>query len=165
MLAPGRTIKNQGDHLDALLPPMNISPVPVHLVTSMDFELTDEQRLIRRQIRTLCEDFDDEYWREKDETHEFAWEFFDAFADGGWCGVTIPTEYGGHGYGVQEASIIQQEVARSGAAMAGTSITSHHVFSAAPRVRRRGSQETVPPGHCCRGRHGLYGRHGAQRRH
>lgn len=100
----------------------------------MDFELSEEQRLIRRQVRELCEDFDDEYWREKDQAHEFGWEFFDAFADGGWCGVTIPEEYGGHGYGVQEASIIQQEVARSGAAMAGTSITSHHVFSAAPLV-------------------------------
>ncbi len=100
----------------------------------MDFELTSEQRLIRDQIRKLCADFGDEYWREKDRNHEFAWEFFETFADDGWCGVTIPEAYGGHGYGVQEAAIIQQEIARSGAAMAGTSITSHHVFSAAPLV-------------------------------
>jgi acyl-CoA dehydrogenase len=100
----------------------------------MDFELSEEQRLIRRQIRDLCADFGDDYWREKDATHEFAWEFFDAFAEGGWCGVTIPEAYGGQGYGVQEASIVQQEIARSGAAMAGTSITSHHVFSSAPLV-------------------------------
>lgn len=100
----------------------------------MDFELTEEQRLIRSQIRELCSDFGDEYWRRKDEDHEFGQEFFDAFASGGWCGVTIPERYGGHGYGVQEASLIQQEIAQSGAGMAGTSITSHHVFSASPLV-------------------------------
>jgi len=100
----------------------------------MDFELTQEQRLIRGQIRELCSDFGDEYWRKKDMDHEFAHEFFETFAADGWCGVTIPEEYGGQGYGVQEASLIQQEIARSGAAMAGTSITSHHVFSAAPLI-------------------------------
>ena len=103
-------------------------------MTHMNFELSEEQRLIRREIRTLCKDFGDEYWRKKDRNHEFAWEFFNAFAAGGWCGITIPEEYGGQGYGVQEASIVQQEIARSGAAMAGTSITSHHVFSTAPLV-------------------------------
>ncbi|MFB6310240.1 MAG: acyl-CoA dehydrogenase family protein [Salinirussus sp.] len=100
----------------------------------MDFELSDEQQLIRREIRRLCEDFGDDYWREKDAKHEFGWEFFDAFADAGWCGVTIPTEYGGQGYGLIESALVQQEIARSGSGMAGGSITSHHVFSTAPLV-------------------------------
>ncbi|SDF70125.1 acyl-CoA dehydrogenase family protein [Halorientalis regularis] len=100
----------------------------------MNFELGQERRLIREQIRELCADFGDDYWREKNRNHEFAWEFFDTFADDGWCGITIPQEYGGQGYGVQEAALVQQEIARSGAAMAGTSITSHHVFSTAPLV-------------------------------
>jgi acyl-CoA dehydrogenase len=100
----------------------------------MNFELSQEQRLIRDQIRELCDDFGDEYWREKDREHEFGWEFFEAFADDGWCGITIPEVYGGQGYGTQEAALVQQEIARSGAAMAGTSITSHHVFSTAPLV-------------------------------
>jgi acyl-CoA dehydrogenase len=100
----------------------------------MDFTLTEEQRLIREQMRELCADFGDDYWREKDMNHEYPADFFAAFADGGWCGITIPQEYGGEGYGVQEAALVQQEIARSGAAMAGTSITSHHVFSVAPLV-------------------------------
>ncbi|MFB6164154.1 MAG: acyl-CoA dehydrogenase family protein [Haloarculaceae archaeon] len=100
----------------------------------MDFELSDEQRLIREQVRRLCADFGDEYWRRKDRDHEFPAEFFEAFAADGWCGITIPQEYGGEGYGVQEAALVQQEIARSGAAMAGTSVTSHHVFSVAPLV-------------------------------
>lgn len=100
----------------------------------MDFRLTEEERLIRRQMRELCADFGDDYWRERDRKGEFPWEFFEAFADGGWCGITIPEEYGGAGYGVQEAALVQQEIARSGAAMAGTSVTSHHVFSVAPLI-------------------------------
>ncbi|UHQ96306.1 acyl-CoA dehydrogenase family protein [Natrinema halophilum] len=100
----------------------------------MNFELSDEQRLIRSQIQELCADFGDEYWREKDHNHEFGWEFFDAFADAGWCGLTIPEAYGGQDYGVFEAALVQQEVSRSGGAMAATSTTSHHVFSTAPLV-------------------------------
>ncbi len=100
----------------------------------MELSYDDEQRLIRSQIRELCGEFGDEYWRERDRRHEYPTEFFEAFADGGWCGITIPTEYGGQGYGVTEAALVQQEIARSGAAMAGTSVTSHHVFSVAPLV-------------------------------
>ena len=100
----------------------------------MNFALSDEQQLIRSQVRELCDEFGDESWREKDLKHEYPSEFFEAFADGGWCGVTIPESYGGQGYGVQEASIIQQEIARSGAGMAGTSITAHHTFSTEPLV-------------------------------
>ena len=100
----------------------------------MDFRLTEEQRLIRRQMRELCSAFGDDYWRERDREGEFPWEFFEAFADGGWCGITVPEAYGGQGYGVQEAAIVQGEIARSGAAMTGTSVTSHHVFSVAPLI-------------------------------
>ena len=100
----------------------------------MDFRLTEEQRLIRRQMRKLCAEFGDDYWRERDRKEEFPWEFFEAFADGGWCGITVPEAYGGQGYGVQEAALVQGEIARSGAAMAGTSVTSHHTFSVAPLI-------------------------------
>jgi acyl-CoA dehydrogenase len=100
----------------------------------MDFRLTEEQRLIRRQMREFCAEFGDDYWRERDRRGAFPWEFFEAFADGGWCGITVPETYGGQGYGVQEAALVQGEIARSGAAMAGTSVTSHHVFSVAPLI-------------------------------
>ena len=113
----------------------------------MDFELTEEQRLIRSQIRDLCADFGDEYWREKDRNHEYPAEFFEAFADGGWCGISIPEEYGGQGYGVLEAAIVQQEIARSGAGMAGTSLTAHHTFSTEPLVvygSEKHKQEYLP---------------------
>lgn len=98
----------------------------------MDFELTEEQRLIQSHISDLLEEFDDEYWREKDQNHEFAWEFFETFGDHGWCGITIPEEYGGQGLGTLEATLVQQEIASSGAGMAGVSITGHHFHSSSP---------------------------------
>jgi acyl-CoA dehydrogenase len=104
------------------------------MVPVMEFELSEEQRLLRSQLRELCDEFGDDYWREKDRRHEYPEEFFEAFADAGWCGLTIPEEYGGQGYGVVEAALVQQEIARSGAGMAGTSLTAHHTFSTEPLV-------------------------------
>ena len=50
---------------------------------------------------------------EKDQAHEFPQEFYDAIATGGWLGMTIPEEYGGHGLGITEATIL----ARGGRAL------------------------------------------------
>ena len=48
----------------------------------MNFELTDDQELIRRSVAELARKFDDRYWMEKDQAHEFPTEFYRAIADG-----------------------------------------------------------------------------------
>ncbi|GGL18842.1 acyl-CoA dehydrogenase [Nocardia jinanensis] len=89
----------------------------------MSFELTEDQRLIRDSVAELTRKFDDQYWMEKDRDHEFPTEFYRAVADGGWLGICIPEEYGGHGMGITEASILAEQVSRSGGGMnAATSI-------------------------------------------
>jgi len=100
----------------------------------MDFELDEEKKLIQREIRNLCEDFGDEYWRERDQNHEFPQEFHEAFAENDWYGLTVPEEYGGQGYGLQEGAIVQFEIARSGASYAGVSHTGSQIFDSAPLV-------------------------------
>src|SRR5260370_14778860 len=65
--------------------------------TAVDFELSQDQSTIRRAVAELAAKFDDQYWMEKDAAHEFPTEFYQAFADGGWLGITTPEEYGGHG--------------------------------------------------------------------
>ncbi|KAB1190433.1 acyl-CoA dehydrogenase [Haloferax sp. MBLA0076] len=100
----------------------------------MEFSLSEEQRLIRKEIRRLCADFGDEYWREKDAAKEYPEEFHQTFADQDWYGLTIPEEYGGHGYGIQEGIIVQQEIARSGAAHAGVGLTGTQIFNSAPLI-------------------------------
>ena len=76
----------------------------------MSFELTDDQELIRKSVAELAGKFDDHYWMEKDLAHEFPQEFYDAIAKGGWLGMTIPEEYGGHGLGITEATLLLEEV-------------------------------------------------------
>jgi len=56
----------------------------------MSFELTEDQELIRKSVAELAGKFDDHYWMEKDQAHEFPQEFYDAIAKGGWLGMTIP---------------------------------------------------------------------------
>ncbi|MTD12487.1 acyl-CoA dehydrogenase [Nakamurella sp. YIM 132087] len=106
----------------------------------MDFDLTEDQQTIRSAVRELAGKFDDQYWLEKDEAHEFPWEFYDAFAKGGWLGITTPEEFGGAGMGITEASIILEEVAASGAGMNGASSMHLSIFGMHP-VIKHGSEE------------------------
>lgn len=106
----------------------------------MDFSLTDDQVTIRDAVTELSARFDDGYWAEKDEAHEFPTEFYDAFAQGGWLGITTPEEYGGHGYGITEASILLEQVAASGAGMNGASSMHLSIFGMHP-VIVHGSEE------------------------
>src|SRR5919199_2095645 len=94
----------------------------------MDFELTSEQEALRQQVRELAERFDDAYWAERDERHEFPWDFYSAFAQGGWLGIAIPEAYGGSGLGILEASLLVEEIAASGAAMNGCSALHLTIF-------------------------------------
>ncbi|MYE51433.1 MAG: acyl-CoA dehydrogenase family protein, partial [Gammaproteobacteria bacterium] len=72
----------------------------------MEFSGTEEHQLIRDSVRKLCAGFPDEYWSEKDEAHEFPWDFYNAMADAGFVGIAIPEDYGGSGRGITEASIV-----------------------------------------------------------
>ncbi|EID10471.1 acyl-CoA dehydrogenase family protein [Mycolicibacterium phlei] len=106
----------------------------------MNFELTEDQLTIRDAVAELAARFDDGYWQEKDENHEFPTEFYNAFAEGGWLGITTPEEYGGHGYGITEASIVLEQVAASGAGMNGASAMHMSIFGMHP-VIVHGSEE------------------------
>lgn len=106
----------------------------------MDFQLTEDQETIRAAVADLAGKFDDEYWLEKDERHEFPTEFYDAFAKGGWLGITTPESYGGHGFGITEASLLLEEVSASGAGMNGASSMHLSIFGMHP-VIVHGSEE------------------------
>ena len=101
----------------------------------MDFQLTDEQEEIRKQVRALCSRFPDEYWRERDESGEFPWEFYQSIADGGWLGITIPREYGGAGLGITEAALVMQTVAESGGGTQACSAIHLGIFGLEPLIK------------------------------
>jgi acyl-CoA dehydrogenase len=102
--------------------------------SGMSFELTDDQQLIRKSVAELASKFDDHYWMEKDQAHEFPAEFYQAIADGGWLGMTIPEQYGGHGLGITEATLLAEEVARSGGGMNAASSIHLSIFGMHPVV-------------------------------
>src|SRR5579884_323692 len=77
---------------------------------------------------------------EKDQAHEFPTEFYRAIADGGWLGMTIPVEYGGHGLGITEATLLAEEVAKSGGGMNAASAIHLSIFGMQPVVVH-GSEE------------------------
>lgn len=106
----------------------------------MTFEPTEDQQLIRSAVAELCRKFDDRYWMRKDQDHEFPTEFYQAIAAGGWLGITIPEEYGGHGLGLTEATILAEEVARSGGGMNAATAIHLSIFGMQPVVRH-GSEE------------------------
>lgn len=101
----------------------------------MNFSENDEQRLIRDAIRQLCAEFPDDYWEERDRLGEFPTEFFNQMASAGWIGVAMPEQYGGAGKGIQEASIILEEVAASGACMNGATPVHLSIFGMHPVVK------------------------------
>jgi acyl-CoA dehydrogenase len=106
----------------------------------MDFALTEDQEVIRKAVAELAGRFDDHYWTEKDLAHEFPTEFYRAVADGGWLGMTMPEEFGGHGLGITEATLLVEEIARSGGAMNACSAIHLSIFGMQPVVKH-GSAE------------------------
>ena len=70
---------------------------------------------LRRGVRSLCADFTCEYWQKLDEARAYPEAFVKALTDAGWLSALIPEQYGGSGLGITEASIILEEVNRSGA--------------------------------------------------
>ena len=101
----------------------------------MDFEESDEQRLIRQSVARLCQEFPDDYWEQHDREGVFPDDFFKQMAAAGWIGVAMPERYSGAGKGIQVAAIILEEVAASGAAMNGATAIHLSIFGMHPVVK------------------------------
>ncbi|MBI4482713.1 MAG: acyl-CoA/acyl-ACP dehydrogenase [Acidobacteria bacterium] len=69
---------------------------------------------LRGAVRQLCQRFPDSYWRELDQQRAYPETFVRALTEAGYLAALIPEEYGGSGLGITEASIILEEINRSG---------------------------------------------------
>ena len=74
----------------------------------------DEHQAIRAAIRQLCGQFPDEYFREVNAQRAYPERFVDALIEAGWLSAMVPQEYGGSGLGLTAASVILEEINRSG---------------------------------------------------
>ena len=92
---------------------------------------------IRDAVRALCAQFPAEYHRKIDEARAYPAEFVDALTRAGWMAALIPEEYGGSGLGLTEASVIMEEINRSG----GNSGACHGQMYNMNTLVRHGSEE------------------------
>ena len=69
---------------------------------------------LRDAVRQLCSQFDGSYWQKIDEQRAYPEAFVDALTKAGWMSALIPEEYGGSGLSLTEATVIMEEVTRSG---------------------------------------------------
>src|SRR6185503_11125965 len=70
---------------------------------------------IRSAIRDLCGRFPPAYFRRIDEARGYPDEFVEALTKAGWLAALVPEKYGGGGLTLTEASVIMEEINRSGA--------------------------------------------------
>jgi len=75
---------------------------------------TDQHQDIRDAVRALCAEFPDSYHRQVDAVRGYPEHFVDALTKAGWLAAMIPQEYGGSGLGLTEASVVMEEINRSG---------------------------------------------------
>jgi acyl-CoA dehydrogenase len=100
-------------------------------------QTTDQYQDIRDAVRSLCAEFPAEYFRRIDEERGYPEQFVNALTHAGWLAALIPQEYGGSGLGLTEASVIMEEINRSG----GNSGACHGQMYNMGTLLRHGSEE------------------------
>jgi len=83
----------------------------------MDFELSDEQRMILDYGSKLAESFDRKQWLDYARRHEFPEHIWRQMGEDGFLGLMVPEEYGGAGLGMMEMSLLMEGMADHGIPM------------------------------------------------
>ena len=83
----------------------------------LELRPTDEERLMRETVRSICASYGPEYARRKTESGEPPTELWDELASRGYMGVNVPEQYGGGGLGMRALSAVAEEMAATGNAL------------------------------------------------
>src|SRR5947208_4323770 len=83
----------------------------------MDFDLTDEQKLIRETARDFTDNEIVPRARENDRNHHFDLELVGQIAEQGYLGAIVPREYGGAGLDYVTYGLIVEQIGRGDSAM------------------------------------------------
>lgn len=105
----------------------------------MEFELTEEQQMIRRMVREFAEKEIRPIAREIDARGEFPWEVIRKMAGLGLLGLPIPEQYGGSGADTVSYAIAVEEVSRVSGSI-GITMAAHTSLGLYP-LYRFGSEE------------------------
>lgn len=94
-------------------------------------------RDLRNAVGEICRRFPNSYWRELDTDRAYPDEFVRMLTEAGYLAALIPEAYGGSGLGLMEASIILEEINRSG----GNAAACHAQMYIMGTLLRHGSDE------------------------
>jgi alkylation response protein AidB-like acyl-CoA dehydrogenase len=92
---------------------------------------------LRARTRALCSQFPDDYWRETDLSRRYPQEFVDTLTAAGLLAALIPTDYCGLGASLTQASVIMEEINKSG----GHSAACHAQMYTMGALLRHGSDQ------------------------
>jgi acyl-CoA dehydrogenase len=96
----------------------------------------DPHAELRARVRSVCGEFPDRYWRDLDRDRAYPEAFVAAMTASGLLGALIPAEHGGLGLPLAAASVILEEVNRSG----GNAGTAHAQMYVMGTLLRHGSK-------------------------
>src|SRR5215210_9114879 len=105
----------------------------------MDFDLNDEQQLIRDTARTFADREVAHRARENDRNHHFDTELVARIADQGYLGAIVPEEYGGAGLDYLSYGLVVEEIGRGCSAM--RTVISVQTSLVCSSILRWGSEE------------------------
>lgn len=105
----------------------------------MDFELTEEQQMIRKMVHDFAEKEIRPITREIDATGQFPWEIIRKMGALGLMGLPIPEEYGGSGADTISYALAVEEVSRVSGSI-GITLAAHTSLGLYP-IYRFGSDE------------------------
>ena len=97
----------------------------------------DQHEELRQRVREVCAEFPDAYWRELDAKREYPEGFVQAMSERRYLAALIPEEYGGLGMNLAQASVILEEINRSG----GNAQPAHAQVYTMGTLLRHGSEE------------------------
>jgi alkylation response protein AidB-like acyl-CoA dehydrogenase len=80
----------------------------------MSYVETEEQQMLRKQVREIGRKYGREYYVEKAREGLPPQELWDEVAQQGFVGVNTPEEYGGGGLGIYELALVCEELAAAG---------------------------------------------------
>ncbi len=80
----------------------------------MDFEESEEQRMLREGVSRIVRRYGHPYYVQKSRSGEKSVELWDELAKEGFLGVNLPESYGGGGLGIAELALVCEELAAAG---------------------------------------------------
>ncbi len=92
---------------------------------------------IRNGVRSLCLNFNGEYWRKLDRDRLYPEDFVKSLTEAGYLSCLIPEEYGGSGLPLEAACVILEEIQRSG----GNGAACHAQMYIMGALLKHGSEE------------------------